>query len=52
MGGDITHDANGNQIRTQVGAILPTCAQSVPGRAAAVRDGPSSGHHVSGTQRP
>jgi len=27
---------------------VPTCAQSVPSRAAAVKDGPSSGHRFSG----
>src|SRR5258708_742793 len=31
---------------------VPTCAQSVPSRAAAVKDGPSSGHRFSGAQRP
>jgi len=30
---------------------VPTCAQPVPARAAAVKDGPSSGHRVSGAQR-
>ena len=31
---------------------VPTCTQSVPSRAAAVKDGPSSGHRFSGAQRP
>src|SRR6266436_8874815 len=31
---------------------VPTCAQSVPSRAAAVKDGPSSGHRFSGAKRP
>src|ERR1700681_3220645 len=31
---------------------VPTCAQSVPSRAAAVKDGPSSGPRFSGAQRP
>src|SRR5258706_4241578 len=31
---------------------VPTCTQSVPSRAAAVKDGPSSGHRFSGAERP
>jgi hypothetical protein len=31
---------------------VPTCARPVPARAAAVKDGPASGHRVSGAQRP
>src|SRR5712675_774068 len=31
---------------------VPTSTQSVPSRAAAVKDGPSSGHRFSGAQRP
>jgi hypothetical protein len=30
----------------------PTCTRLVPARAVAVKDGPSSGHRVSGAQRP
>jgi hypothetical protein len=35
-----------------IGTILPFCAQSVPARAAAVKDGPSLGHRIIGAQRP
>ena len=31
---------------------VPTCTSPVPSRAAAVKDGPSSGHRVSGAKRP
>jgi hypothetical protein len=31
---------------------IPTCARHVPARAAAVKDGPSSGHRASGAKRP
>ena len=31
---------------------VPTCAHHLPSRAAAVKDGPSSGHRFSGAQRP
>src|SRR6266853_2344426 len=30
---------------------VPTCAQPVPSRTAAVKDGPSSGHRASGAKR-
>jgi hypothetical protein len=31
---------------------VPTCARNTPARAAAVKDGPSSGHRASGAKRP
>jgi len=31
---------------------VPTCARDMPARAAAVKDGPSSGHRASGAKRP
>ena len=31
---------------------IPTCARHLPARAAAVKDGPSSGHRASGANRP
>jgi len=31
---------------------IPTCTRYLPARAAAVKDGPPSGHRVSGAKRP
>jgi len=31
---------------------IPTCTRAMPARAAAVKDGPPSGHRFSGAKRP
>jgi hypothetical protein len=31
---------------------VPTCTRDLPARAAAVKDGPPSGHRFSGAKRP
>ena len=31
---------------------VPTCVRDMPARAAAVKEGPSSGHRASGAKRP